>query len=38
MTCLPDKIKDHKYYYPTDSGNEKNVKKVLDDIIKRKNS
>ncbi len=32
MTCLPEKIKDHKYYYPTESGNEKNIKAVVERI------
>lgn len=29
MQCLPDSIKNHKYYYPTNSGREKAVKEVL---------
>ncbi len=32
MQCLPDEIKDAKYYYPTNNGNEKNVKEVLERI------
>lgn len=29
MQCLPDSIKDHKYYFPTNSGKEKAIKEVL---------
>lgn len=29
MQCLPDSIKDHKYYYPTNIGKEKAIKEVL---------
>ena len=36
MQCLPDVLKDKKYYYPTSHGNEKNVAEVLKDIEKRK--
>ena len=36
MQCLPDVLKDKKYYYPTSHGNEKNVLEVLKDIEKRK--
>ena len=32
MVCLPESIKDHKYYFPTDSGSEKNVKAVMNRI------
>ena len=32
MICLPESIKDHKYYFPTDSGSEKNVKAVMNRI------
>ena len=36
MTCLPEPIKDHKYYIPTNSGNEKVVKESLERINKIK--
>ncbi len=38
MTCLPESIKDHKYYYPTNSGSEKKVREVMKNIeaMKRK--
>ena len=36
MTCLPESIKDHKYYYPTNSGSEKNVREVMKNIAERK--
>ena len=36
MTCLPESIKDHKYYYPTNSGSEKNVREVMKNIVERK--
>lgn len=39
MTCLPEGLKNKKYYRPTDSGNEKNVKEVLrrlEEIKKKK--
>lgn len=29
MQCLPDCLKDKKYYFPSDSGNEKNIKDIL---------
>lgn len=29
MQCLPDSIKNHKYYHPTNSGNEKAIKEVM---------
>ncbi|MEE3343674.1 MAG: replication-associated recombination protein A [Bacilli bacterium] len=32
MQCLPDSLKNQKYYIPTNNGNEKNVKQVLDNI------
>ncbi len=32
MVCLPDALKNNKYYYPTNSGNEKNVKEILEKI------
>ena len=36
MQCLPDSLKNKKYYYPTDHGNEKNVKEILKNIEKKK--
>ena len=36
MQCLPDCLKDKKYYYPTNHGNEKNVKDILESIEKKK--
>ncbi len=38
MQCLPDRLKGHKYYYPTNSGKEKNVKMTLDNINKLKSN
>ncbi len=37
MTCLPEALKNKKYYVPTKSGNEKNVAEIMDRIaaIKR---
>ncbi len=32
MECLPEQIKDHKYYIPTESGSEKNIKAVMSRI------
>lgn len=32
MKCLPDSLLNQKFYFPTDSGNEKNVKARLDQI------
>lgn len=37
MECLPDALKGKKYYIPTMSGNEKNVKEILERIEKAKN-
>lgn len=37
MTCLPDSLKGRRYYTPTDSGAEAQVKARLDDILKWKN-
>ena len=37
MTCLPETLKNKKYYIPQNSGNEKNVKEILDKINKIKN-
>lgn len=38
MVCLPDELKDKKYYEPTNHGNEKNIKEVMKRIeeIKKK--
>lgn len=36
MQCLPDTLKDKKYYYPTNHGSEKNIKDVLNNINKMK--
>ena len=36
MECLPDVLKNKKYYIPTDHGNEKNVKEILKNIEDRK--
>ena len=38
MECLPKELVGKKYYNPTNNGNEKNVKEVLDRIEKYKNS
>ncbi len=32
MTCLPETLKDKKYYIPGTSGNEKNIKEILKNI------
>ena len=32
MQCLPDSLKDRVYYYPTDQGEEKGLKKHLEEI------
>lgn len=32
MQCLPDEIADHHYYYPTEQGDEAEVKKKLEEI------
>ena len=37
MECLPKELKGAKYYVPTNNGNEKNVKEVLDRIQNFKN-
>lgn len=38
MDCLPESLKGKKYYVPTTSGNEKNVKEILERIeTKKKN-
>ena len=37
MECLPKELKGHKYYHPTNNGNEKNVKEVMERIENFKN-
>ena len=37
MQCLPDSIADRRYYYPTEQGQEKQVKERLDAIMMWKN-
>ncbi|MCR4622360.1 MAG: replication-associated recombination protein A [Clostridiales bacterium] len=37
MTCLPDSIKDRRYYLPTDEGEEKDYSRRLDEILRFKN-
>lgn len=32
MQCLPDSLKNKKYYYPTSSGNEKRFKEILERV------
>jgi putative ATPase len=36
MQCLPDNLKDRKYYHPTDEGVEKRIKARLEEIRKAK--
>lgn len=36
MVCLPESLKNKKYYIPTNSGNEKNVKEILSNIENKK--
>jgi putative ATPase len=36
MQCLPDNLKDRKYYHPTDEGIEKRIKARLEEIRKAK--
>lgn len=36
MQCLPDELKNAKYYIPSSNGNEKNVKIILENIEKMK--
>ncbi len=38
MECLPTKLKGKKYYYPSNSGNEKTYKEILNKIEKLKNN
>lgn len=37
MQCLPDRLKDKRYYMPTDQGQEKRVKERLEEILAWKN-
>lgn len=32
MSCLPETLKNRKYYFPTESGNEKKIKDILEKI------
>ncbi|HVZ18430.1 MAG TPA: replication-associated recombination protein A [Terriglobales bacterium] len=36
MQCLPDNLKDRRYYHPTDQGVEKRIRERLDEIRKTK--
>lgn len=36
MQCLPDNLKDRKYYVPTDSGFEKDIQRRLEQITNLK--
>lgn len=36
MECLPESLKNKKYYHPTEHGNEKNIKEVMERIEKIK--
>ena len=36
MTCLPDSIKDRRYYLPTREGEEKEYSRKLEDILRFK--
>ena len=36
MTCLPDSLKDTRYYLPTEQGDEKQVKERLEEILRWK--
>jgi len=36
MSCLPEELKNHKYYEPSSIGKEKNVKIILENIEKIK--
>lgn len=38
MSCMPKELNGKKYYIPTDRGNEKNIKTVLNNIEKYKNN
>ena len=37
MTCLPEELKNQHYYYPTNMGNEKKAREVLNALAKLKN-
>ena len=36
MQCLPDSLSDRRYYQPTEQGQEKQVKKRLEEILEWK--
>jgi putative ATPase len=36
MTCLPESLKDKRYYHPTDQGMEKRIREILQEIQNRK--
>ena len=38
MQCLPDELKNKKYYIPTNHGNEKNVQVIMKDIENKRNN
>lgn len=38
MTCMPEELKNHHYYYPTNMGNEKKAREVLNNLAKLKNN
>jgi len=38
MQCLPDSLKDRRYYHPTEQGKEKQVKDRLEEILRWKHS
>ena len=38
MDCLPDKLKGHRYYHPTQEGIEKRIADRLEDIRRRRDS
>src|SRR5579864_9311858 len=36
MQCLPDNLKDRRYYHPTSEGIEKRIRERMDEILKRR--
>jgi putative ATPase len=36
MTCLPESLKDRRYYHPTDQGMEKRIREILQEIQNRR--
>ena len=36
MQCLPDSLKDRRYYLPTEQGKEKETKERLEEILRWK--